>query len=129
MDAVKKAAGAEPVGEAEKCLAAGMRAALATRNIQGPDAEAFMVIVEQFYLRIKAGGGSLATDPVQVAGTSSAPAGQQGGGLSLSQRLAAERGVRTGRGRSPARQTPARQTPVPRSSSTSRSPKGRQEEY
>ena len=122
MEAVKQAAGAEPVGEAEKCLAAGMRAALATRNIQGPDAEAIMVIAEQFYLRFKAGGGPTVADPVQAAGTSSAPAGQQGGGLSLTQRFAAERGVRSGRGRSP-----ARQTPVPRSSSTSRSPKGRQE--
>ena len=124
MEAVKQAAGAEPVGEAEKRLAAGMRAALATRNIQGPDAEAIMVIAEQFYLQFKAGGGPTAANPVQVAGTSSVPAGQQGGGLSLTQRLVAERGVRTGRGRSP-----ARQNPVPRSSSTSRSPKGRQEEY
>jgi len=124
LEAVKQAAGAEPVGEAEKGLAAGMRAALATRNIQGTDAEAIMAIAEHLYLQIKAGGGVAAFNPVQAAGTSSMPVGIQGGGPSLAQRLAAERGVRSGRGRSP-----ARQTPVPRSSSTSRSPKGRQEEY
>ena len=124
LEAAKQAAGAEPVEEAEKGLAAGMRAALATRNIQGTDAEAIMAIAEQFYLQFKAGGGVAAFNPVQAAGTSRMPVGIQGGGPSLAQRLAAERGVRSGRGRSP-----ARQTPVPRSSSTSRSPKGRQEEY
>ena len=123
LEAVKQAAGAEPVGEAEKGLAAGMRAALATRNIQGTDAEAIMAIAEQFYLQFKAGGGVAAFNPVQAAGTSSMPVKLQGGGPSLTQRLAAERGGRSGRGRSPARVT------VPRSSSTSRSPKGRQEEY
>ena len=124
MEAVKQAAGAEPVGEAEKGLAAGMRAALATRNIQGTDAEAIMAIALQFYLQFKTGGGVAAVNPVQAAGVSSMPAGPQGGGLSLPLRLAAERAGRAGRGRSL-----PRQTPVPRSSSTSRSPKGRQEEY
>ncbi len=123
MEAVKQAAGAEPVGDAEKGLAAGMRAALATRNIQGADAEAIMAVAEQFYLRFKAGGGAAAPNPVQTAGMSSMPERPQGGGPSLTQRLTAERGVRAGRGRSPIRVT------VPRSSSTSRSPKGRQEEY
>ena len=123
MEAVKQAVGAEPVGEAVKGLAAGMRAALATRNIQGTDAEAIMAIAEHLYLQFKAGGGVAAFNPVQAAGTSSMPVKLQGGGPSLTQRLAAERGGRSGRGRSPARVT------VPRSSSTSRSPKGRQEEY
>ena len=118
---MKQAAGAEPVGEAEKGLAAGMRAALATRNIQGTDAEAIMAIALQFYLQLKTGGGVAALNPVQAAGVSSLPAGSQGGGLSLPLRLAAER--RAGRGRSL-----PRQTRVPRSKSTSRSPKGRQEE-
>ena len=123
MEAVKQAAGAEPVGEAVKGLAAGMRAALATRNIQGTDADAIMAIAEQFYLQFKAGGGVAAPNPVQAAGMSSMPVRLEGGGPSLTQRLAAERGGRSGRGRSPA------QVKVARSSSTSRSPKGRQEDY
>jgi len=121
MEAVKQAAGAEPVGEAEKGLAASMRAALATTNIQGTDADAFMLVVEQMYLNLKAGGGVVAPSPVQAAGVSSRPAGPLGGGLSLAQRLAAERGGRAGRGRSPAR------VQVPRSKSASRSPKRRDE--
>ena len=120
---MKQAAGAEPVEKAEKGLAAGMRAALATRNIQGTDAETIMAIAEHLYLQIKAGGGVAAFNPVQAAGTSSMPVRLQGGGPSLTQRLAAERGVRAGRGRSPTR------VQVPRSKSTSRSPKGRQEDY
>ena len=123
LEAVKQAAGAEPVGEAEKGLAAGMRAALATRNIQGTEADAIMQIAEQIYLNHKAGGGAAAPSPVQAAGMSSMPVGLQGSGPSLTQRLAAERGGRSGRGRSPA------QVKVPRSSSTSRSPKRRQEDY
>ncbi len=117
MEAVKQAAGAEPVGEAEKGLAASMRAALATRNIQGTDADAIMQIAEQLYLNLKAGGGVVAPSPVQAAGVSSSPAVPQGSGLSLTQRLAAGRGERTGRGRSPAK------VEVPRSKSASRSPK------
>ena len=102
-----------------------MRAALATRNIQGTDAEAIMAIALQFYLHLKAGGGCAALNPVQAAGVSNLPAGPLGGGLPLPFRLAAERQAgRAGRGRSL-----PRQTPVPRSKSTSRSPKGRQEEY
>ena len=123
MEAVKQAAGAEPIEEAVKGLAAGMRQALATRNIQGADAEAIMQIAEQLYLNHKAGGGAAAPSPVQPPGVSSRPAGPQGSGPSLTQRLAAVRGERTGRGRSPER------VRVPRSKSTSRSPKGRQEEY
>jgi hypothetical protein len=125
MEAVKQAAGAEPVGEAEKGLAAGMRAALATRNIQGTDAEAIMAIALDFYMKFKTGGGGAAVIPGQAAGMSSAPGwNPTGGGMSLPQRLTAERAGRVGRGRSL-----PRQTPVPRSSSTSRSPKGRQENY
>ena len=118
MEAVKQAAGAEPVGEAEKGLAAGMRAALATRNIQGTDAEAIMAIALQFYLQFKAGGGVVAPSPVQAAGVSSLPGGARASGLSLAQRLTADRGVRAGRGRSPAK------VAAPRCKSTSRTPKG-----
>ena len=105
-----------------KGLAAGMRQALATRNILGAEAEAIMLIAEQLYLNHKAGGGAAASSPVQAAERSSMPAGFQASGPSLTQRLAAERGVRAGRGRSPAR------VEVPRSKSTSRSPKGRHDE-
>ena len=118
MEAVKQAAGAEPVEEAVKGLAAGMRQALATRNILGAEAEAIMLIAEQLYLNHKAGGGAAVSSPVQAAGRSSMPAGLRPSGPSLTQRLVAERGVRAGRGRSPAR------VQVPRSKSTSRSPKG-----
>jgi hypothetical protein len=120
MEAVKKAAGAEPIEEAVKGLAAGMRQALATRNIVGADAEAIMQVAEQLYLNHKSGGGAGAPSPVQA---SSMPVGATASGLTLTQRLAASRGGRLGRGRSPAR------VEVPRSKSTSRSPKGRQEEY
>jgi hypothetical protein len=123
MEAVKQVAGAEPIEEAVKGLAAGMRQALATRNIMGADAEAIMQIAEQLYLNHKAGGGVAAPSPVQAAGMSSMPAGLQESGLSLPQRLAAERGGRAGRGRSPAR------VQVPRSKSASRSPKRGEEEY
>ncbi len=123
MEAVKQAAGAEPVGEAEKCLAAGTRAALATGNIQATDAEAIMAIALDFYMKFKTGGGGAAVIPEQAAGMSSAP-GWNPSGMSIPQRLTAERAGRFGRGRSL-----SRQTPVPRSSSASRSPKGRQEEY
>jgi hypothetical protein len=118
MEAVKQAAGAEPVGEAEKGLAAGMRAALATANIQETDAEAIMAIALQFYLQFKAGGGVVAPSPVQAAGVSSLPGGARASGLSLAQRLTADRGVRAGRGRSPAK------VAAPRCKSTSRTPKG-----
>ena len=123
MEAVKQAAGAEPVEEAVKILAAGMRQALATRNVLGAEAEAIMLIAEQLYLNHKAGGGAAAPSPVQAAGRSSMSAGFQASGPSLPQRPVAERGVRVGRGRSPAK------VQAPRSKSTSRSPKGRQEDY
>ena len=100
-----------------------MRAALATRNIQGADANAIMQIAEQCYLGTYIGGGAAAPSPVQAAGKSSMTGGLQANGPSLAQRLVAERGVRAGRGRSPAG------VALPRSKSTSRSPKGRQEEY
>jgi hypothetical protein len=123
MEAVKQLAGAEPIEEAVKGLAAGMRQALATRNILGADAEAIMQFAEQLYLNHKSGGGAAAPSPVQALGRSSMPAGPQASGLTLTQRLAGFRGERTGRGRSPAK------VHLPRSKSTSRSPKGRQEEY
>ena len=123
MEAMKQFAGAEPIEEAVKGLAAGMRQALATRNILGADAEAIMQFAEQLYLNHKASGGAAASSPVQAAGRSSMPAGFQASGPSLTQRLVAERGVRAGRGRSPAR------VQVPKSKSTSRSPKGRQDDY
>ena len=126
MEAVKQAAGAVPVGEAEKGFAASMRAALATRNIQGTDAEAIMMVAEQLYLSLKAGCGVVAPIPLQEVGVSSIPNGARASAPSLAQRLVAERvaekGVRAGRGRSPAQVT------VPRSESVSRSPKGRHNE-
>jgi hypothetical protein len=118
MEAVKQAAGAEPVEQAVKGIAAGMRQALATRNIQGADADAIMLIAEQCYLGTYIGGGAAVPNPVQAAGKNNQPGGAQASGLSLAQRLAADRGVRAGRGRSPAKVT------VPRSKSVSRSPKG-----
>ena len=132
LEAVKQAAGAEPVEEAVKSMAAGMRQALAARNILGADAEAIMQAAEQLYLSHKlgggaAGGGAAAPSPVQEAGKSSMPARAQASGLTLTQRLASGRGERNGeragRGRSPTR------VQVPRSKSTSRSPKGWQEDY
>ena len=119
MEAVKQAAGAEPVEQAVKGIAAGMRQALATRNIQGADADAIMLIAEQCYLGTYIGGAAAVPNPVQATGKKiNLPGGAQASGLSLAQRLAADRGVRAGRGRSPARVT------VPRSKSASRSPKG-----
>jgi hypothetical protein len=123
MEAVKQLAGAEPIEVAVKGLAAGMRQALATRNILGADAEAILQFAEQLYLNHKSGGGAAAPSPVQALGRSSMPAGPQASGLTLTQRMAGFRGERTGRGRSPAK------VHLPRSGSTSRSPKGRQEEY
>jgi hypothetical protein len=118
MEAVKQVAGAEPVEQAVRGIAAGMRQALATRNIQGADADAIMQIAEQCYLGTYIGGGAAAPSPVQAAGKSSMTGGLQANGPSLAQRLVAERGVRAGRGRSPAG------VALPRSKSTSRSPKG-----
>jgi hypothetical protein len=118
MEAVKQAAGAEPIEEAVKGLAASVRQALATRNIVGTDAEAIMAVAEQLYLNHKLGGGAAVSSPAVVAKMSSRPAGARASGPSLAQRLVAERGVRAGRGRSPAG------VDLPRSKSTSRSPKG-----
>ena len=118
MEAVKQAAGAEPIEEAVKGLAASVRQALATRNIVGTDAEAIMAVAEQLYLNHKLGGGAAVSSPAVVAKMSSRPAGALASGPSLAQRLVAERGVRAGRGRSPAG------VDLPRSKSTSRSPKG-----
>ena len=56
LEAVKQVAGAEPVGEAEKGLAAGMLAALASRSITGPDAEAFLASGEVLQPRKRWGG-------------------------------------------------------------------------
>jgi hypothetical protein len=123
LEAVKQAAGAEPVEEAVKGLAASVRKALATRNIVGTDAEAIMAVAEQLYLNHKLGGGAAAPSPAQAVGQSSVPVGAQASGLSLAQRLTATRGARAGRGRSPAR------VQVPRSKSASRSPKRGDEDY
>ena len=120
MEAVKQAAGAEPIEEAVKGLATSMRQALATRNIVGADAEAIMRVAEQLYLNHKSGGGAGAPSPVQA---SSVPVGATASGLTLTQRLAASRGERLGRGRSPAK------VDLPRSKSTSRSPRLWQEDY
>jgi hypothetical protein len=118
LEVVKQVAGAEPVVQAVRGLAAGMRRALAGVNIQGAEADAILQMAEQCYLGTYTGGGAAAPSPVQAAGKSSLPDGVRASGPSLTQRLAADRGVRAGRGRSPARVT------VPRSKSTSRTPKG-----
>ena len=118
MEAVKQAAGAEPVVQAVRGLAAGMRRALAGVNIQGPEADAILQMAEQCYLGTYAGGGAAAPCPVQAGGQSSLPGGVRASGPSRAQRLAADRGAQAGRGRSPAKVS------VPRSKSTSRSPKG-----
>ncbi len=122
LEEVKKAAGAEPVGEAEKGLAAGMRAALAARNIVGKDAEALLADVLQIYLHIKTGGGrGPALHLGQPAGASSQPLASPGAAPPV--RVPPTQ--RRGRGRSL-----PRLTPVPRSGSASRAPRAdRQEEF
>ena len=121
LEEVKKVAGAEPVGEAEKGLAAGMRAALAVRNIVGTDAEALLADVLQFYLHIKTGGGGAAMSLGQPAGVGSQPVSSQGSALPLRVPPVGH----GGKGRSL-----PREIPVPREDSASRSPRGeRQDEY
>ena len=68
LEAVKQVAGAEPMGEAEKGLAAGMLAALASRSITGPDAEAFLAEVVWFYNHGRGGGGTSAGQGQSAAG-------------------------------------------------------------
>jgi hypothetical protein len=120
MEAVKKAAGAEPIEVAVQGMAAGMRQALATKNIVGEDAEAIMKVAEQLYLNHMSGGGAGVPSPVQA---SCAPVAAAASGLTATQRMAASRGGRAGRGRSPAK------VDLPRSKSTSRSPRLWQEDY
>ena len=120
LEAVKKVAGAEPVGEAERGLAAGMRAALAARSIVGSDAEALLAEVIQYYLSNKEASttGSQPVPPGQGKGVSSQPATP----TPVPQPW---RTVRGGRGRSL-----PRDQPVPRSTSVSRSPRnGRDDDY
>ena len=119
LEAVKQVAGAEPVGEAEKGLAAGMLAALASRSITGLDAEAFLAEVVKFYNLGRGGAGTSAGQGHAAAGglqpevipaqTSQslplrAPPVEQGGG----------------RARSPQR----KEEPAPREKSASRTPRG-----
>ena len=59
LEAVKQAAGAEPVDSAEKGLAAGIVAALSARSITGAEAQAFLSEVAKFYEQLKSSGGSL----------------------------------------------------------------------
>ena len=119
LEAVKQVEGAEPVGEAEKGLAAGMLAALASRSITGLDAEAFLAEVVKFYNLGRGGAGTSAGQGHAAAGglqpevipaqTSQslplrAPPVEQGGG----------------RARSPQR----KEEPAPREKSASRTPRG-----
>jgi hypothetical protein len=119
LEAVKQVAGAEPVGEAEKGLAAGMLAALASRNLTGPDAEAFLAEVMKFYNLVKSGAGTSAGQGHAAAGglqTEAAPAPTP---QTLPLRIPpVEQGG--GRGRSA---TPKEDTP-PREKSSSRTPRG-----
>ena len=119
LEAVKQVAGAEPVGEAEKGLAAGMLAALASRNFTGPDAETFLAEVMKFYNLVKSGAGTSAGQGHAAAGglqteTTPAPTPQP-----LPLRIPpVEQGG--GRGRSA---TPKEDKP-PREKSSSRTPRG-----
>ena len=73
LEAVKQAAGAEPVDSAEKGLAAGICAALSARSITGVEAQAFLEEVAKFYEQLKQGGGFS-----QVQGPGAVNPGQPG---------------------------------------------------
>ena len=121
LEEVKKAAGAGPVAEAEKGLAAGMLAAMAARNIVGADAEAFMADVLQFHLRLTSGGGGASSTQGQPAGGTSPSASLPCTARPLPLRVPPV--GHPGRGRSL-----PREVPVPRDGSTSRSPRGDHQE-
>jgi hypothetical protein len=119
LEAVKQVAGAEPVGEAEKGLAAGMLAALASRSITGPDAEAFLAEVVKFYNHGRGGAGTSAGQGHAAAGglqpgTTPAPTPQS---LPLRAPPVEQGG---GRARSPQK----KEEPAPREKSASRTPRG-----
>ena len=95
---VKRVAGAEPVGAAEKGLATSIVAALAARNIIGPEAEALLADVLRHYMGAKAGSGCGGGVPGQA--------------VKLPDR-------QKGRGRSP-----PKEGELPRAGSASRSPRG-----
>jgi hypothetical protein len=120
LEAVKQVAGAEPVGEAEKGLAAGMLAALTSRNIVGTEAEAFLTEVLKFYNQVKSGAGASSGQGQAAAGglqpeTAPAPAP-----LPLPLRVPP---VLTEGGRGRSAEKPKEDTP-PRKKSSSRSPRG-----
>ena len=73
LEAVKQAAGAEPVDTAEKGLAAGICAALSARSITGVEAQTFLEEVAKFYEQLKQGGGFS-----QVQGPGAVNPGQPG---------------------------------------------------
>ena len=83
LEAVKQAAGAEPVDEAEKGLAAGIFAALSARQITGTDAQAFLAEVVQFYGQVKKGGGFSQVQGQQVVRASQSGAAQSSGAVAV----------------------------------------------
>ena len=83
LEAVKQAAGAEPVDDAEKGLAAGIFAALSARQITGTDAQAFMAEVAKFYGQIKTGGGFSQIQGQQTLGPSQTGASQCSGSVAV----------------------------------------------
>ena len=119
LEAVKQVAGAEPVGEAEKGLAAGMLAALASRSITGPDAEAFLAEVVRFYNHGRGGVGASAGQGQAAAGGLQPGATPDPAPQPLPLRVPpVEQGG--GRGRSP----PRKEDTAPREKSSSRTPRG-----
>ena len=106
-------------GEAEKGLAAGMLAALASRNFTGPDAEAFLAEVMKFYNHVKSGAGASAGQGHVAAGGLQTEANPAPTPQPLPLRIPpVEQGG--GRGRSA---TPKEDKP-PREKSSSRTPRG-----
>ena len=119
LEAVKQVAGAEPVGAAEKGLAAGMLAALASRSIVGPDAEAFMSEVLKFYSLVQSGAGASTGQGQAAAGGLLPEAAPAPTPLPLPLRVPPV-DLGGGRGRSA---TQKEDTP-PRENSSSRTPRG-----
>jgi hypothetical protein len=123
FEEVKKAAGAEPVVEAEKGLTGSMAQALAARNIVGADAECLIAEVLAMYQRAKLRAASSQVPPASQ-GVSEKPREEvPAGGAPV-------RRPEGNGGRPVVRETARGGGREPRESSTSRSPRGRwQEEY
>ncbi len=127
LEKVKQAAGAEPAVEAEMGLTGSMAAALAARNIVGPEAETLIAEVLQLYVLAKAGCGRSSAAPGTPVGAGNLPASApQAAFLPLrTEGKGRPAGIGVSRGRSL-----PRDVPVPREDSSSRSPRGtREDEY